>query len=435
MLAPILATVALLVIFLGAGVWVSIGLIAVALSLLALFHDVPIILQLATSVWNTITSEAMIALPLFVLMAEILFRTRLSESLFQGLAPWAAYLPGRLLHINVLACTLFAAISGSSAATTATVGRITLSELLRRGYDDKLAIGSLAGAGTFGFLIPPSIIMIIYGILSETSVLSLFIAGIVPGVLLAGCYMVYLGARSLANPSLTGTAEKASSITISEGLRSFLDLAPVLFLILFVIGSMYGGIASPTEAAAVGVLGSVLVSKGQATLTWSNFSEAVVSAVRTSSMIGLIVAGAVFLSQAMAYLGIPRFISESISGLGLSPFALILLLIVFYSFLGCILEGMSAIVMTLPITLPLAVAAGYDKIWFGVFLVLMVEMAQITPPIGFNLFVIQALTGERIGKIAMAALPFFVIMLAFTIFLAIFPEIVMFLPNRISFRG
>ena len=433
MTGSVATIIGLVVVILGAGVWVSLGLIAVGVVGLEIFRTMPVERQLAVSIWNTVTSETLIALPLFIFMAEILFRTRLSASLFRGLAPWTNVLPGRLMHVNVLGCTMFAAISGSSAATAATVGRITLSELFARGYDRGLAMGSLAGAGTLGFLIPPSVIMIIYGVLSETSVLKLFIAGVVPGLLLAGTYMLFIGARAAMNRSLMPPERPV--FTWRQKAASIVNLGPVVFLILAVLGSMYGGLASPTEAAAVGVLGAVIISALQASLTWANIRAAALGAVRTSSMVGLIVAAAVFLSQAMAFLGIPRAVAEQIAALELSPYQLIALLLLFYVVLGCVLEGMSAIVMTLPITLPLVLAAGYDKIWFGVFLVLVVEMAQITPPIGFNLFVIQSLTGERIGKIARAAIPFFVIMAGFTLLIAIFPEIATFLPSYVQLRG
>ncbi len=430
----ILATVlAILAIALGLGIWVGLALYCVAITGLALFRTMPVDKLLAQLTYNTLTTPELIALPMFILMAEILFHTRLSSSLFKGLSPWTHGLPGRMLHVNVLACTLFAAISGSSAATAATVGRITLSELFRRGYDRDLVMGSLAGAGTLGFLIPPSVIMIIYGVLSETSILKLFIAGILPGFLLAGCYMGYLGVRALLRPGLV--PEEPLRPTWKDRILGLVDLGPVVFLILLVLGSMYGGFASPSEAAAVGVLGAILVSAGQRTLSWKTISMACLGAVRTTSMIALIVSGAVFLSVSMGFLGVPRMIATEIAALDLSPMGLILLLLVFYAILGCVLDGLSAIVMTLPITLPLVLAAGFDKIWFGVFVVIVVEMAQITPPVGFNLFVIQGLTGEDIGRVAKAAIPFFAIMCAMAILIAVFPEIATFLPSTIRLSG
>ncbi len=429
----VLTIVLVLAIALGIGVWVGLALYLVGIVGLAVFKGLPIEKLIAQLTWNVSTTPELIALPMFILMAEILFRSKLSTSLFSGLTPWTTRLPGRLLHVNVLGCTLFAAVSGSSAATTATVGRITLTELFQRGYDRDLAMGSLAGAGTLGFLIPPSVIMIIYGVLAEASILKLFIAGIVPGFLLAASYMAYLAVRSSMRPG--AIPQETLTATWTERIVAMRHLGPVLFLIVVVIGSMYGGLASPSEAAAVGVFGAMAVSAMQGSLSWRNMVDAAFGAVRTISMIGLIVAGAFFLSVSMGFLGVPRIVAAEIAALELSPFMLIMLLLVFYAVLGMVLEGMSSIVMTLPITLPLILAAGFDKIWFGVFLVIVVEMAQITPPVGFNLFVIQGMTGESIGRIARATFPFFLIMVGLALLITIFPGIVMYLPSVIEFRG
>ncbi|MDF1585184.1 TRAP transporter large permease [Marinimicrococcus flavescens] len=433
MTSSLLTVLALLAGLLSLGVWVGLSLFGVGAGSLLLFRSMPVDKLLGQISFNATTVPELIALPLFILMGEILFRTELSRSLFQGLAPWTSRLPGKLLHVNVLGCTLFAAISGSSAATTATVGRMTLTELTRRGYDRKLAMGSLAGAGTLGFLIPPSVIMIIYGVLAEVSILKLFIAGILPGFLLALAYMVYLGVRAALQADATPDTE--DSFSWGERMRGLVELGPVVFLILMILGSMYGGIASPTEAAAIGVLGAIIISAWQRTLNRATLSAAFMAAVRTSSMVGLIIAGAVFLSVAMGFLGIPRAVAEAIAALELGPMGLVLMLILVYGLLGCVLEGLSMIVMTLPITLPLIVAAGFDPLWFGVFLVLVVEMAQITPPVGFNLFVIQGMTGEPLGRISRAALPFFVIMILFTLLLALFPQIALFLPAQVTLKG
>ena len=434
MTVVILITVlAILAFSLGIGVWVSLSLYMVGIIGLALFKGLPIEKLLAQLSWNVTTTPELIALPMFILMAEILFRSNLSASLFNGLTPWTSRLPGRLLHVNVLGCTMFAAVSGSSAATTATVGRITLSELYDRGYDRNLAMGSLAGAGTLGFLIPPSIVMIIYGVLAEESILKLFIAGIIPGILLAGSYMAYIAIRSgLSSNSAPDADVKYTWAQRLVGLR---HLGPVLFLMIFILGSMYGGYASPSEAAAVGVLGALVVSALQKTLNWKSFTLAAFGALRTSSMIGMIVAGAYFLSVSIGYLGIPRMIAAEIAALQLHPLMLILILLVFYAILGCVLEGMSTIVMTLPITLPLVLAAGFDKIWFGIFLVIVVEMAQITPPVGFNLFVIQGMTGEKIGRVAKATMPFFLIMAALVIAVTLIPGLATYLPSVIQLKG
>ena len=432
MTAIALTLAGLLALGLAAGVWVGLALFTTGTVGLYVFRSLPIDKILAQSIWGITTSPELLALPLFILMAEILFRTRVSAMLFQGLAPWTAWLPGRLVHVNVLGCTLFAAISGSSAATALTVGRITLSELFARGYERSIVIGSLAGAGTLGFLIPPSLIMIIYGVLSETSILKLFIAGILPGLALAAGYMLFIAVRAVLDPRIVPQAEAA--IPWRERIQALFGLLPVLSLIVAVIGSMYGGLASPTEAAAIGVLGALVVSALQRCLTLENMKLAFVSAVRTTCMGGLILGAGVFFSVVMGYLGLPQFVAAAIGALELPPFQLVLLLMVFYLVLGCFLDGTSTIIMTLPITLPLIVAAGFDKIWFGVFLVMVVEMAQITPPIGFNLFVIQALSGESIARIAVYAIPFFLITLMLTIAIALFPEAVLFLPDQVTFR-
>ena len=419
-----------LVFLLGIGLWVGFSLMGVGLISLSLFRDMPVGTFLAFDVWNSLNTPELVALPMFVLMGEILYHTRLSESVFRGLSPWIGWVPGRLLHTNVIGCTLFAAVSGSSAATTATIGRMTLAELKRRGYDDRLAMGSLCGAGTLGFLIPPSIILILYGVLSETSIIDLFIAGIVPGLLLALAYMGYIAVRAGLNVNLV--PQEQSRSTWADRFRAIADLGPIVLLIVAIIGSMYAGIASPTEAATVGVAGALTVALFQRALTMATITDSLFGAVKTCSMIGLIVAGALFLSKAMAFLGLPQTVASAIGGLNLDPIALVLLLTVFYIGLGCVIDGLSAIVMTLSLVLPLISDAGFDQVWFGIFLVIVVEMSQITPPVGFNLFVVQGLTGEPIGKIARASLPFFLIMVAMVLVIALVPEIVTFLPQSMG---
>jgi tripartite ATP-independent transporter DctM subunit len=417
---------------LGAGIWVGLTLMATGVLLLAIFRNIPLERLLPQYTWNILTTSELLALPLFIIMGELLFRTRLSRSLFQGLAPWAGLLPGRLLHVNIIGCSIFAAISGSSAATTQVVGRISLTELLRRGYDRRIAIGSLAGAGTLGFLIPPSNIMIIYGVLGEVSILKLFTAGFIPGFLLAGCFMAWIMIHSQFVPGLVPESEKRlRSATWSERVASLRELGPAVFLIACVLGSMYGGIATPSEAAAVGVLGAVLVGWMQGALNLTTLRDVCLGSVQTCSMIGIIVLGASILGNASAFLGVPRAVADFVTGLGLSPFMLMMALMAFYILLGCFLDGFSMIVMTLPIVLPIVKAAGFDPVWFGVFIVLVVEMAQITPPVGFNLFVIQGLTGEGLGAIARYTVPYLLIMIAFTAALTVFPEIVLWLPSKI----
>ena len=421
-----------LVLFLGSGVWIGIGLGATGTAMLAVFRDIPLDKLLAQYTWNILTTQELLSLPMFIVMGEILFRTRLSQSLFNGLAPWASLLPGRLLHVNVFGSTIFAAISGSSAATTQVVGRISLTELERRGYGKSIAVGSLAGAGTLGFLIPPSNIMIIYGVLGDVSVLKMFMAGVVPGVLLAACFMGWIMVHSKLNPSLVPKDDATAHATWAERFHALRDLAPVLLLIFAILGSMYAGIATPSESAAVGVLGAALIAHFQDGLNRQTLRDIALGSVQTCAMIALILLGASILSSAAAFLGIPRAISAWVTAFDLSPTALIAVLIVLYLLIGCFLDGFSMMVLTLPIVLPIVKAAGFDPIWFGIFLVIVIEMAQITPPVGFNLFMLQGLTGLDLGRIARYALPYLTIMVLFVFLLLAVPDLVLWLPNRLA---
>lgn len=433
MLEIVITMFVVLFAFLAGGLWIGWTLAVTGTVLLAVFRDIPLDKLLAQYTWNILTTQELLALPLFIIMGEILFRTRLSQTLFRGLSPWAALLPGRLLHVNVIGCTIFAAISGSSAATTQVVGRISLSELLKRGYSKDVAVGSLAGAGTLGFLIPPSNIMIIYGVLGDVSIAKLFTAGFIPGALLAGGFMGWIMLHTALKPELIPESERKVRVaTPAEFLTSIRELGPAVFLILCVLGSMYGGFATPSEAAAVGVLGALIVAGVQRELSRAALKAIAIGSIQTCAMIALIVLGASILGSAAAFLGIPAAVAEFVKSLGLSSFMLIVALIVFYLILGCFLDGFSMIVMTLPIVMPIVKAAGFDPIWFGVFLVLVVEMAQITPPVGFNLFVIQGLTEDGLGYIARVTLPYLSIMVLFTMLLAVFPDIALWLPRYLS---
>jgi len=415
---------------LAAGIWVGFSLFIVGFMGMVIFSPLPAGNNMASSVWATIEKWEYVALPLFILMGEILYRSGISEKLFKSLVPWLYRLPGGLLLMNIISCTLFAAVSGSSAATTATVGRITLAEFDKLGYDRRLAMGSLAGAGTLGFLIPPSLIMIVYAILAEVSIGKMFMAGILPGLLLAGIYSSYIIYRGIRNPEIAPRTQE--SYSWRERLVGLKDLAPTLILILMVLGSIYGGVATPTEAAALGVLGATVFAFLNRQMNLKILFDCLVGAVKTNAMIMMIVVGAGFLSRVMGFLGIPATITLAITEMDLSPYMLMLLLGGFYIVLGCLLDGFSIVVMTLPIALPMVTLAGFDPIWFGIYLILMVEVSQITPPVGFNLFVIQGLTGEPIVKIAKYALPFFFLMLLTTAILTIFPDIALFLPNLMT---
>ncbi len=422
--------VASLFLILGSGVWIGLTLSGVAWIAMQLFSSRPAGDAMAVTIWGSASSWTLTALPLFVWMGEILFRTRLSNDMFRGLAPWMQALPGRLLHTNVVGCTIFAAVSGSSAATVATIGKMSLPELKRRGYPDSIVIGSLAGAGTLGLLIPPSIIMIVYGVTAEVSIAQLFVAGVVPGVMLALLFSGYLGGWSLLNRGRIPPADART--TLAHKLRESRHLLPVLLLIGAVLGSIYGGIATATEAAALGVVGALLISAAQGSLTWATFRDSLMGGVRLYCMIALILAGAAFLTLAMGYIGLPRHLAEWIGGLGLERWQLLLALMAFYILLGCFLDGISMVVLTMGVILPTVQAAGIDLIWFGIFIVIVVEMAQITPPVGFNLFVLQGMTGRDIAWIARVTFPFFVLMLLACGLIYVLPEIVTWLPAQMQ---
>jgi tripartite ATP-independent transporter DctM subunit len=419
-----------LFLILGSGVWIGLTLAGVAWIGMELFSSRPAGDAMAVTIWGSSSSWTLTALPLFIWMGEILFRTKLSESMFKGLAPWVNWLPGRLLHTNVIGCTIFAAVSGSSAATCATIGKMTLPELTQRGYPQDQIIGSLAGAGTLGLLIPPSIIMIVYGVSAEVSISQLFVAGVLPGLMLASLFSGYLIVWSLLHPDqIPPTREQ---FTFVQKLYESRHLIPVVGLITAVLGSIYAGIATATEAAAVGVLGSFVLSAVQRSLSWSTFRESLMGATRLYCMIALILAGASFLTLSMGYIGLPRHLAEYVSSLGLSPFMLILVLAAFYIVLGCFLDGISMVVLTMGVILPTVQSAGIDLIWFGIFIVVVVEMAQITPPVGFNLFVLQGMTKKEITYIARVTLPFFLLMVVMVLALWFVPQIVTWLPQQMA---
>jgi tripartite ATP-independent transporter DctM subunit len=382
------------------------------------------------TIWGSTSSWTLTALPLFLWMGEILFRSRLTADLFKGLAPWLYRVPGRLLHTNVIGCGIFAAVSGSSAATCATIGKITLPELKRRGYPDDIAVGSLAGAGTFGLLIPPSIIMIVYAVATDVSIAKLFVAGVLPGVMLMAIFSIYLAVWALRHPTLVPKPDRAEmALTLREQVGALRHLGPVVLLIALVIGSIYTGIATATESAALGVAGSLALSAIERSLTWQSFKDGLLAACRVYCMIGLILAGAAFLTLAMGFIGLPREVAAFIGQLNLPPAGLLLLLMAFFIVLGCFLDGISMVVLTMAVLLPTVTAAGIDLIWFGIFVVLVVEMAQITPPVGFNLFVLQGLTGRELPYLAKTALPFFGLLVLATVLIWLFPQLVLWLPS------
>ena len=421
-----------LFLLLAMGVWVAPALLAVGIIGMELFTDAPGGAILATTSWASSASWTMTALPLFIWMGEILFRTKLSDDMFAGLAPWVERLPGRLLHVNVLGCGIFAAVSGSSAATAATIGRISLPELKSRGYPESISIGSLAGAGTLGLLIPPSIIMIVYGVAAQVSVARLFIAGVLPGLLLIALFSGYIIFWSLLNKDKIPAAGLA--MRFAQKVYATRRLIPVVLLIIGVIGSIYAGLATATEAAAIGVVGALLVAGFSGMLNRATFLDSLLGAVRTSTMIFFILLGAAFLTSAMSFTGLPAALADWIAAMQLPAWALLVALTVFFIILGCFLDGISIVLLTTSVILPAVQAAGIDMLWFGIYIVLVVEMAQITPPVGFNLFVVQNLTGKDIFTVAKASFPFFLLMVVATVLITMFPEIVLSLPQAMTAR-
>lgn len=420
--------IVLLLLMLGGGVWVGLTLAGVAWIAMEMFSSRPAGDAMAMTIWGSASSWTLTALPLFIWMGEILYRTNLSETMFRGLAPWVNALPGRLLHTNVIGCTIFASVSGSSAATCATVGKMNVPELTRRGYPEAQIIGSLGGPATLGLLIPPSIILIVYGVAAEVSIAKLFMAGVLPGLLLALLFSGWLAGWALLNPSKVPKAD--GSLTFAQKLYETRHLIPVVLLIVSVIASIYTGIATATEAASIGVVGAFVLSAVQGALTWQSFRDSLLGATRLYCMIALILAGAAFMTLSMGYIGLPRQLAEFVGSLNLSPAMLIIVLGVFYILVGCFLDGISTIVLTMGVVLPIIHAAGIDPLWFGIFLVITVETAQITPPVGFNLFVLQSMTGKQITYIAKVCAPYFLLMLAALVLLWFFPGIVTWLPGR-----
>ena len=415
---------------LASGTWVALSLISVAIVGMLLIGNNSFGLIYGTTTWGTVSDWSLAALPLFIWMGEILFRTRLSNDLFEGLTPWLSRIPGALLHVNILSCGMFAAVSGSSAATAATIGKMTLPELKRKGYDDKMAIGTLAGSGTLGLLIPPSIILIVYGVSAEVSISRLFIAGALPGLMLVLMFIGYTIFWSIRNKARMPVDD--THYSTSTKFKALLKLIPVACLVIFVLGSIYAGITTPTEAASFGVLGSLILAITSRSLTWQTLTDSLMGAVKTSCMILFILAGAAFLTVAMGFIGLPRMLAEEISIMQLSPYMLLFLLTILFVILGCFLDGISVVVLTTSVVLPMVTQAGIDPLWFGIYIVLVVEMSQITPPVGFNLFVIQSLTGKNILYVAKAALPFFFLLMAAVVVITAFPEIVTWLPTTMT---
>jgi len=425
-----LATILFLFGYLFLGLWIFVAITAVGLSSMFFLLDFPLdrigsIMRAA--MWRTATSYELASVPLFLIMGELIFRTDISDRLFRGLSPWTSFIPGRLLHCTVAGCTMFAAITGSTTASTATVGKITLPELQRRGYDFNIAMGSLAAAGSLGILIPPSVALIIYGVLTETSIARLFAAGILPGLLISGLFMLYIAGSALLRKGVA--PETAETYTWKDYVGGLWEVTPIVVLMLLVLGSLYAGVATPSEAAAIGVLAALVIIVATRQFSLPMLMESLLGAARTSCMVLSIMVAAAFMSSAISFAHVPQEVSRLIGTLGLGPIGLILLIGLFYIVIGMFLDGMSIMVMTLPITFPLIMAAGWDPVWFGIFLIIGIELGLLTPPVGFNLFVLQNLTGRSLGEVAWAAFPFFCLMVVAALILIVFPQIVLVLPG------
>ena len=431
--SPLITSIIIIVGLLGllaAGVWIFAAMLVVSIVGLYVLNDYSFVRigSMLTSVqWKTMTSFELAALPLFVWMGEILFRTRLSEQIFRGLAPWVNWLPGRLLHVVILACGVFGSVSGSSTATCATISKIALPELKRRGYDEGITIGALCSGGTLGILIPPSIIMVLYAVAAEVSLVKLFIAGFLPGFLMMALFSGYIVAWALVNPDKS--PKGADPMTLRQRFSLLIELGPMTALLVFVFGALFAGWITATECAAWGVLGAILIALHSRTLNWRSFRDSVQSTLRTSCMIAILIAAAGFMSSFMAIAGIPKAVAGTISAMQLSPFALIALLTVVYILLGIFLDGVSMILLTLPVVLPMVTGAGFDPLWFGIFLIIVIEMAELSPPVGFNLFVLQNMTGKDVFTIGWMSLPFFLMMVVTAAMITFWPQIVMVLPD------
>ncbi len=417
----------IMLLLLSGGVWIAMTLAIVGWIGQTFFTTTQPGKNLFSAFWESNASWELAALPLFIWMGEILFRTRLSEQMFTGLAPWLNRIPGRLMHTTILGCGIFGSVSGSSAATCATISKVALPELKRRGYDENIALGSLATAGTLGILIPPSITMVVYAVAADASIIRIFLAGFLPGFLLMALFSGYIIWWSLKNPDKVPPPEPPT--TFGEKLRLSGSLIPCALLIIFIVWVLVAGWATATECAAYGVLGSLAIAAASRSLTWQNFWDGLMGTTRTSCMIMFILAGAAFLTKTMAFTGIPRELAEWVNAMQLSPYALISMLTVIYLILGTALDGISMIVLTSAVVLPMIQKAGFDLIWFGIFIVLLVEIAEVTPPVGFNLFVLQNMTGKDSNTIARAAIPFFGCLVLCIVLVTLFPQIVTYLPD------
>lgn len=413
------------------GQWTAFALGLVGVLILYLSKGTLALVSISSVVWNTSSSYILIAVPLFLLMGEVILRGGISGHFYRGVATLLGSTPGGLLHANIVACAIFSAISGSSVATAAAVGTVAIPEMTRRGYDPRSVFGSLAAGGTLGILIPPSIIMILYGALVEESIAKLFMAGVFPGIAMAGLFMVFIAGRVMLEPHLVPGRE-AVELSWAEWFRRTFHVLPVFVLLLVVLGGIYTGLTTPTEAAAVGAAGAAVLAAAYRGLNLSVLREALLSSVKTTCMVIFIIIGAQILSTALTFSGITRELSAWIVSLAFSKWMLFAVLVLLYIVLGFFVDGISMIYVTLPVLFPVIVAAGFDVIWFGVVLTILVELGQITPPVGLNLFTIQAISGGRpFSEVVLGSVPYAFIMLMMILLLVIFPGLALWLPSII----
>lgn len=413
-----------LVLIIMSGIWIAIGVGLLGVAVTYIFQTGEAITSYIP--WVTANSFILTAIPLFIFMGEILLHSGASEMIYRGASKWFAWAPGGLLHSNIGSCAMFAAISGSSAATAATIGTVAIPSLRKRNYDDRMTLGSLAAGGTLGILIPPSITMIVYGAIGEVSVGQLFAGGIIPGIMFSVMFMIYIGIRAARNPTI---APKETAFSISGLVQSFVDLWPIIILMGIILGGIFGGVFTPTEAAAIGAFTALLIALVLRQLTWQNLREALVSSVTTSCMMLFIIMGATMLGSVLALMGTAKALAAFLVSLVVPTKVIVLLIGAIYLVLGCVMEGLAIIVVTTPVILPAMIAIGVDPVWFGVLLVVLVELGLLTPPVGVNLFIIQGISGSTLGEVFRGTIPFFLIQIVGFLILVFIPEIVLWLPS------
>lgn len=417
----------LMLVLLFAGVWIAVALAAAGVVGLMMVKPA-LIGGLESVVWNTVDSFVLTSVPLFLLMGTVILHSGISTRFYRSLALWMNRVPGGLAQTNIVACSVFSALCGSSVATAASIGSIAIPEMKRRGYGLRPMTGTLAAGGTLGILIPPSIPLIIYGSTVSESVGRLFVAAVVPGLLMALVFVVYLAVHAKLNPAEFAPPDPPTPLSVR--LAGLKDVVPLLLLAGLIFGGIYAGVMTPTEAAGIGAAGAMVIAALYRCLSWDVVRRSLLDTLRTNAMILLIVVGAQIMSFALVSAGIPRAIVASINALQASPTLVLVLVCTMYLVLGCLVDALSLMLLTLPVVFPVMVAAGYDPLWFGIVLVLLLEIGLVTPPVGLNLFVIQGLAKADLSDVAWGSLPYVMLLLFGVVMLAVFPELVLWLPRQ-----